>query len=79
VPLSIKEALAVNTLLEWVFQYAEKGVTPSTEVDAMAAAAVLADLANDTLAAGLTGEQVRDLVGSRRHLLPRPGQRGGPR
>lgn len=57
--LTIGEAHDVNTLLEHVLQHSRAGLGVPSLDEAREAAARLADKANKTLMAGLTGERVR--------------------
>lgn len=52
--LSLKEAVAVNTLLEWLVDPVEPGL----DTNVIAAAALLAESAYARLAAGVTGPEV---------------------
>jgi hypothetical protein len=59
--LTVTESIAVNKLLRWLLPAdPDSGISRPTSEEAEAAAALLADRANDRLMAGLNGNRVRD-------------------
>lgn len=80
--LTVTEASAVNTLLNWLLRPGRLGIMRPTSLEAEDAAALLAEHANKTLLAGIMAADVRAawprLLEERdaKARQPKPGRKG---